>query len=418
MSKDDEIARLKAEIARLKTEKFSLEESHKLVVKQNERLEQEKATLEQEKAVLEKQIKRPKMTPEALMASLRDAVVAMEAGLESEKTRVKYTLGVFDADLKTAVYIDDQGKPFMQMPFLGETVPSENLSTLKFSINTIPQPRVPLVTVPNVVGRMKDSAIEAVETVGLKASITEKLSSSPKGMVIGQDPEAYAEVARETVVVLSVAKPQTVKVPNLIGMERDVAIKILESTGLMPGNVDEQISDAESGIVISQNPRPNATVDIGSAVDLIISTKGIAVPNVVWKTEKEARTLITESNLSVGTVSYVCSLFHDITLAQNPAPGERVLPQTPVDLKVGRLITLEEMKELLASFPEARRLGITADMVFRTIDTFQISTVQRLEEFIELSDKTVQERLELKNLKVAKGLKALLKRIVEKLEKT
>jgi beta-lactam-binding protein with PASTA domain len=417
MPKDDEIERLKAEIARLKAEKFSLEESHKLAVKKNEILEKEKATLEKEKAALEQQVGRPKMTPEALMASLRDAVVAMEDGLQSQNTRVNYSLGTFDADLKTALHIDEHGKPFLQMPFLGETIPAENLSVFKFSINSIPRPGVPLVTVPNVVGRMRDSAAEAIEAVGLKVSITERMSSSPKGTVIGQDPEAYSEVAPGTNVVISVAKPQTVKVPKLIGMEKDVAVKTLESTGLTAGTMQEQISDAEPGIVIQQNPQPDTIVEVGSTVDLIVSAKGVTVPSVIWRPEKEARAIINESNLSVGKVSYVPSLFHHITLGQRPAPGTQVLPRTAVELKVGRLVTVEELKKLLAPFPEAKKLGITPDLVLATVDTYGINTMDRLEEFIEIPDKAVREKLELKDSRVARGLKVLLKRIVEKLGK-
>lgn len=411
-----ENAKLKEEIARLKTENFTLSKAKELLTKENEDLKKQVVNLEKDKEVLQKQIQRPKMSAEDLMVSLKDAIVGMEAGLKSEKARVDYSVGKFDVDLKTNVFLDKERKLFIQMPFLGETLPSENLSVFKLSINAVPKPKVPLITVPNVIGRMKDSAVEAINMVGLKASLTEKPSPSPKDMVIAQDPEAYSEVPPETNVVLVIAKPQTVKIPNLIGMEKDVAIKTLGSSELIPGKVEEKVSDAEPGIVISQNPQPASVAKIGSVVDMVISTRGIKVPNLIGKTEKEARALIKHSNLSVGTVSYSASLFHEITLVQTPGSGVSVPPQTPVDIKVGRKISLNDMKQLISSFPETRKFGITAKVVFLAIDNFEISTRKRLDEFIELPDKTIQDRLKLKNLKMAKGLKEVLKKTVKELD--
>lgn len=411
-----ENAKLKEEIARLKTVNFTLSKAKELLTKENEDLKKQVINLEKDKEVLQKQIQRPKMSAEDLMVSLKDAIVGMEAGLKSEKARVDYSVGKFDVDLKTNVFLDKERKLFIQMPFLGETVPSENLSVFKLSINAVPKPKVPLITVPNVIGRMKDSAVEAINMVGLKASLTEKPSPSPKDMVIAQDPEAYSEVPPETNVVLVIAKPQTVKIPNLIGMEKDVAIKTLGSSELIPGKVEEKVSDAEPGIVISQNPQPASVAKIGSVVDMVISTRGIKVPNLIGKTGKEARALIKHSNLSVGTVSYSASFFHEITLAQTPGSVVSVPPQTPVDIKVGRKISLNDMKQLISSFPETRKFGITAKVVFLAIDNFEISTRKRLDEFIELPDKTIQDRLKLKNLKMAKGLKEVLKKTVKELD--
>ncbi len=406
-----EIDMLRQEVSRLKTEKFTLLKDKELLTKENKFLKDQITKLEAEKKVLDEQIQRPKVSPENLMLSFKDAMVRMEAGLKSEKMRVDYTLKTFDVELKANINLDKENKLFIQMPFLSELVPPENLSVLKFSISAVPKSRVPLITVPNVIGRMKDSAMEIIETAGLKASVTEKPSSSPKGMVIGQDPEAYSEVPAETEIVLTIAKPETVKVPNIIGMEKNIAIKVLESSQLSAGKTEERISDAAPGIIISQNPQPDTTAEVGSKVDIVISTKGIEVPNLIGKTEEKAKELIKKNNLLVGSVSYSPSLFHGRVLSQTPSAGVKVLPETSVNFKVGKEVSIEDLTKLFASFPEAKKFGIDPQLIFYVIKTFEINTRKNLDEFLKLSDKTIQEKLKLKAADMAIAIKEILKKL-------
>jgi len=413
---DKQVELLQAEIARLKTEKFSMEGNNNLLLKENNNLKKRNEKLEEEKGILHQQVQRPKMSPENLMSSLKDAIVGMEEGLKSEKTRFDYTLNKFDVDLRTNVYIDKENKLFIHMPFIGETIPSENLSVMKFSLSSAPKARIPLITVPNVIGRTKDLAITVIENAGLKALITEKSSPNHRGMVIDQDPEAYSEVPSETEVVIVIAKSEAVKVPNLIGMEKDTAVKTLKSNELMVGKVEDIISDAEPGIIVRQSPRADSAVEIESPVDIVISVKGIKVPDLIGKKEEEVRELIKKSNLSVGRVSYAESLFHDSILKQDPVADEIVPQQSPIAIKIGKRISPEKLKQLIFSFPEARKIGLTAEPVFHILDTFGFNNMKLLEEFIVVPDKTIKEKMKLGNLKMVKYIKKMLKEIEKKLE--
>lgn len=416
MSNKDEIEKLKKEIAQLKTENFSLLKTNELLSKETENLNKIKQDLEKENAALKKQFNRPKLKPEDLMANLRNAMLHLEAGLKSEKNRADYTLSKFDLDLKTSLQTDDKGELFLQIPFLGEDVPVENLSSLKLAISSIPKPSIPLITVPNLIGKMKDSSISILDKLGLKASVVEEASESPKNMIIGQDPEPYDEVPTETTVVLTVARPIEIRVPNLIGMELSAAKKALQSKDLKIGKVEQKISDAEPGIILSQDPKPDTLVKAGSEIDAVVAAAGVKVPNIVGYSEKKAGAILIEHDLKIGKVTQRLSIFKGIVIEQSPAAGEIRLPNTRVDFVVGKLILMRQLKRFVQTSPEITKQGVTAEMIMAALDTFAIDDLNSLKRFEKTNDKTIKDKLKLPSLKVAKALKAILQKIENKIK--
>jgi serine/threonine-protein kinase len=100
------------------------------------------------------------------------------------------------------------------------------------------------------------------------------------------------------------------------------------------GKVTEEDSDKPEGTVLRQNPEAYETVDAGSAVDIWVSNAQVEVPNVVGRTEAQARTDLFNLGFEVAYAPEVETTEF--------APGT-VADQTPVggeNAKKGSLVTL------------------------------------------------------------------------------
>ncbi|MCL2632025.1 MAG: Stk1 family PASTA domain-containing Ser/Thr kinase [Coriobacteriia bacterium] len=95
--------------------------------------------------------------------------------------------------------------------------------------------------------------------------------------------------------------PDTVRVPNVVGMNQDDAERLLQQNDLELGQVTLEYSElVEAGRVIVSNPSSREVVDKGSAVDLVISqgpeTPGQKqVPSILNMPQSEATELIESS---------------------------------------------------------------------------------------------------------------------------
>ena len=199
------------------------------------------------------------------------------------------------------------------------------------------------VIVPNVVGMTVAEAGEALTQAGLTAKATYKESTEyEKDYIVSQDIEGNTEVDSGTVLnlVVSSGKIVGVSVPDVVGKTEAEAKVILEQEGF---SMQKQLSDSDSvekGVVISQNPLGATTAAKGSPVTVVISN-GISVeqvnmPDFTGKTEEEAKVVIEEEGLVIGTVSEEES--DDVEkgkiISQTPAAGGMVDKGTTVDLKV------------------------------------------------------------------------------------
>jgi serine/threonine-protein kinase len=76
-----------------------------------------------------------------------------------------------------------------------------------------------------------------------------------------------------------------------------------------------------SGVVISQNPEPNAKADKGTAITIVVSSgpPNVAAPNIRCKTRTQAADIATSNGLKIrfeGNDRFVVD--------QQPAPGTQV----------------------------------------------------------------------------------------------
>jgi serine/threonine-protein kinase len=102
-------------------------------------------------------------------------------------------------------------------------------------------------------------------------SVIEEESSSPAGTVLRTNPRAGTAVWPGSSVDLVIAKRREVVVPNVVGVQRVQAARVLADDGLSVGAVTEEESSQPAGTVLRTNPKAGTTVRSGSAVNLVIA---------------------------------------------------------------------------------------------------------------------------------------------------
>lgn len=300
------------------------------------------------------QRQRPKLSPQNLTASFRNALAKMEEGLEIGEGRVNYVVSNLDIELKTAITLDDEGNINFQLPKVEDIIPLENLSLMTLSMKAMPKavsPPAGTREVPTVIGLSQEKAVEVLSAAGFKVgSITEKLSNTPAKTVIAQDPERYTLAPVGIAVDLVTSKIRETKVPNLIGQSLEDALDIMAANDLLPGEISEDISDSPPGTVIHQSIEPGAVVGIGTKVDLVIAkAEMVIVPDLVGNSLEEAKRKLTRGKLKVGQV----------TVKSSSKPGGTVLRQEP---KAGLEVSVDSQVNLVVSKPEKIKVPDLSDM--------------------------------------------------------
>jgi serine/threonine-protein kinase len=131
----------------------------------------------------------------------------------------------------------------------------------------------PKVGVPNVVGQSQDSATSALQKAGFNVNTTTQESTTvAAGHVISQDPGANAvEVTGSSVTIVVAKAPPKVNVPDVTGGSPSAAESTLTGKGFKVTTQTQEVTkQTRDGIVISQSPRPGASVQTGSTVTIVV----------------------------------------------------------------------------------------------------------------------------------------------------
>jgi serine/threonine-protein kinase len=136
-------------------------------------------------------------------------------------------------------------------------------------------PEQTLVTVPQIVGKVEDTALQMLEAQGLTGSKTGETSSLVYGAgeVILQDPAEGTEVEPGSTVTYQVSSgPEGIVLDDLTNIEKSQAQAFLLTKGLQCVMDETQYSDTvAAGCVISTQPAAGATLAEGDTVTLYIS---------------------------------------------------------------------------------------------------------------------------------------------------
>jgi beta-lactam-binding protein with PASTA domain len=130
-----------------------------------------------------------------------------------------------------------------------------------------------------------------------------------------------------------------VPLPNLVGVNVDEAQRTLAELGLTARTIPSPVSDAPANTVISQSPQAGFVVREGRSISLEVSTPtNVAVPSLIGSSEEEARNVLVQLALELGTISYDFS--NDVPagqiLSQNPPPQTEVPVPSTISIAVSR----------------------------------------------------------------------------------
>jgi beta-lactam-binding protein with PASTA domain len=135
--------------------------------------------------------------------------------------------------------------------------------------------------------------------------------------------------------------PSKVTVPDLSGTTLVDARAKLQALNLAVGQrAWQEDATKDSNTVLSQSPTPNARVNKGAAVDLVISRQPremqVVVPPLVGKSLDAARQALEDRQLAVGNIGREASAGKapNIVLNEFPSAGEKVKNGSKVDLMV------------------------------------------------------------------------------------
>ncbi|MFE9404556.1 Stk1 family PASTA domain-containing Ser/Thr kinase [Streptomyces sp. NPDC006530] len=129
----------------------------------------------------------------------------------------------------------------------------------------------PKIEVPDVTQKDKDSATQLLQNKGFQVKTKEVESSSTPGTVDKQDPAGGSQAEKNSTVTLTIAKKQTVNLPDVTGKDYTAALGQLNSVGFT--NVVRQNVDDQSPLdqVVSMSPNGNTSQSKDVQITLKVS---------------------------------------------------------------------------------------------------------------------------------------------------
>ncbi len=193
--------------------------------------------------------------------------------------------------------------------------------------------RTPLLT-----GYLLDMAIREAEKEGIKTRVVRNPSDEPVDTVVDQSFDVGTPIKRGDVLLLVVSSgPARKPVPDVTKSTLDAAMHQLERIALEALVVDEIISAAPRGTVLSQEPASGTVVDAGSIVQLVVSSGQAVVPELSGLIWTEAVDTLKKAKILPGKVSYVETVNtaqQGRVASQLPVAGETVAEGSLVDMVV------------------------------------------------------------------------------------
>jgi serine/threonine-protein kinase len=194
--------------------------------------------------------------------------------------------------------------------------------------------------VPPVVGEQLDTARTVLQNAGFQVSVVNEHSTKPAGVVFAQSPLGDTKADEGSTVQLTVStgppKPGPVNVPNVIGEQLNHALRDITHAGLKT-RVISQASNQPANTVINQTPNAGQSVPPGSTVALTVSNGKVTVPDVVGKTESDAKSALANAGFNSTSTMQSSSQPPGTVISQTPAGGSQADPSsTTVSLVIAQ----------------------------------------------------------------------------------
>ena len=181
------------------------------------------------------------------------------------------------------------------------------------------------IAVPNVVGLQYSEGGQILVDAELRPEPTSEVSAAvPEGQIMSTDPPAGITVAPGQVIEVVVsAGPARINIPSLSLLTLAEAEALLVERGLTLGTVtSENSSSIPQDVVIRSDPESGTELREGEAVDLVISTGLVRVPDVRNLLVGDATSQLTAIGLQV-SVEGDGSCTGQLVTAQSLPPGDQ-----------------------------------------------------------------------------------------------
>ncbi len=198
----------------------------------------------------------------------------------------------------------------------------------------VPTPTIPevvTVAVDDFIGSPVEDVRSAAQANGWTLNeTTRREDGSGPGEVLEQTPPGGTELAEGATLNVVVSEGAELRiVPDVVGVERALAITAITDAGLVVGTINSEVFDEEvpAGSVVSSSLTALDEVESGTSVDLEVSAgpEPRIVPTLAGLTVAEAEPLLIEQSLVIAvTEEHSTSTAEGLIISSVPAVGESV----------------------------------------------------------------------------------------------
>jgi len=172
------------------------------------------------------------------------------------------------------------------------------------------------VEIPDLKGKSSQQVSSILDNLDLRFEIRDSVYSreTAPGTVLDQYPKAGMRVKenRTVFITLCALNQETIPMPQLTDISYRQAINLIESTGLIAGNIEYQPSEFPN-LVLEQKTegkriRVGEMIAKGSVIDLVLGSDSHGetseVPNLFGRNLAEARLTLGEAFLNTGIITW------------------------------------------------------------------------------------------------------------------
>ena len=198
------------------------------------------------------------------------------------------------------------------------------------------------IELPDFTNMTVEEAKETVKNTDIEIVVEEeqKHDEIEKGKIISQDPKANKNVKDNAKVKVIVSLGgEGGRMPDLVNRKDSDAQEIIRGLNLIPNVVSEVSETIPQGYVVRQSPVMGAKYAEGDTVTIYVSSgkdeKVVPVPNLLGKTEDEAKAALLDAGLTWGSIATIeSSRAKGTVAAQSIQAGVEVKEKTSVDLRI------------------------------------------------------------------------------------
>src|SRR5204862_1243936 len=195
--------------------------------------------------------------------------------------------------------------------------------------------------VPRVLGLSLQEASDQLKKAGLQVQDggAEPHPTAPQGTIVWQDPPpGVSAPAGLRVTLVSSEGPPKIPVPDVAGLDSDLARRLIAAAGLTVARVESVEAAAPPGIVMLPRPGATSVLSPGAPVTVVVcrGAPRIAVPELLGMAQAGARTRLELGGLALGTVTRrrTSDANPGTVVGQKPGAGTPASPGTGGDIVV------------------------------------------------------------------------------------